>query len=283
CQSRIIEQFAGNQPPLDADQDFLQKVAIDLWTNLRANDKCSESVYEANFFQLLVSGNGEVIQRERTNAQRWLEQTFGGQAWAAQRSIPIPLTLPPEQECDDNTPRPEVAISQPQNNDEVTDSIEIHGTAKGPNFGGYLVDWGISHDPGGWGAVQERRGEQVENGLLAIWDVLTNEYDGPVTIRVTILGPDNPYTPDNDPVSLETRVLLNKKQPTPTPTPTPTETPTASVTPTPTATTTAEPSVTPTTEIPTATVETPALTPTTTPPPLETIAPPATETPTPAS
>ena len=201
CQSRIIEQFAGDQPPLPADQDFLQKTAIDLWTNLLANDKCSESVYEANFFQLLVSGSADVIARERVNAQRWLEQTPGGQAWAAQRSIPIPLTLPPEQECDDNTPRPEVAIRQPQNNDEITESTEIFGTAKGPNFAGYIVDWGISHDPGGWGGVQERRGEQVEDGLLATWDVAENSYDGPATIRVMIFGPDNPYTPENDPIT----------------------------------------------------------------------------------
>ncbi len=164
CQGRIIEQFAGDRPPLSADQDFLQKVSIDLWTNLRANDKCSDAVYDANFFQLLVSGGADVIARERANAQRWLEQTSGGQFWAAQRSIPIPLTLPPEQECDNNTPRPEVVISQPQNNDEISDNVEIHGTVKGPNFAGYIVDWGISHDPGGWGSVQDRRMEQVENG-----------------------------------------------------------------------------------------------------------------------
>lgn len=291
CQRRIIEQFAGDQPPLAADQDFLQKVAIDLWTNLRATDNCSESVYEANFFQILASGNADVQDRERMNAQRWLEQTPGGQAWAAQRSIPIPLTLPPEQECDNNTPRPEVAISQPQNNDEITESIEIRGTAKGPNFAGYIVDWGISHDPGGWGGVQERRGEQVEDGLLATWDVTENSYDGPATIRVMIFGPDNPYTPDNDPVSLDARVLLVKKQPTPTPTTTPTETPTASITPTPTPTTTTtpEPPVTPTTGItPTASVEMPTSTPTpdgvpatATPPPTETTGPPATATATP--
>jgi membrane peptidoglycan carboxypeptidase len=284
CQSRIIEQFAGDQPPLAADQDFLQKVSVDLWTNLRANDKCSDAVYDANFFQLLVSGGGDVIARERVNAQRWLEQTGGGQAWAAQRSISIPLTLPPEQECDDNTPRPEVVISQPENNDEVTESIEIQGTVKGPNFAGYIVDWGISHDPGGWGSIQDRRTEQVENGLLATWDVADNSYDGPATIRVMIFGPDNPYTPEDDPITKEARVLLIKKEPTPTPTATPTETPTATstttVTPTPTAT--LVPPVTPTAGItpsPTVGVETPTPTPELLP--TETVAPLPSETPPP--
>ena len=210
CLSRIVEQFAGSHPPLDSSQDFLQKVSIDLWTNLRANNNCEDAVYDANFFQLLVSGNADVQNRERTNAQRWLEQTSAGQFWASQRSVPIPLALPPEQECDGNTPRPEVAISQPQNNDEVLDTIEIQGTAKGPNFAGYIVDWGISHDPGGWGEVQGRRGEQVENGLLATWDLVDIEYEGPLTIRVVIYGPDNPYTPENDPITKEVRVLLSQ-------------------------------------------------------------------------
>jgi penicillin-binding protein 1C len=257
CQNRILEQFAGDQPPLDSSQDFLQKTAVDLWTNLRATDACPESVYEANFFNLLANSNPTTADRERINAQRWLEQTAGGQAWAARRGIPTPLTLPPEQECDGNTPRPEIRISQPQNNDEIIDSVEIRGTAKGPNFGGYQVEWGISQDPGGWGVIQERRMEQVEDNLLATWDLAENDYDGPVTVRVILFGPDNPYTPEQDPVTLEARVLLVKRQPTPTPTATPTETPTATATgsPTPTATglptmtATPEASVTPTIEV----------------------------------
>ncbi|MFO7684108.1 MAG: penicillin-binding transpeptidase domain-containing protein, partial [Chloroflexota bacterium] len=277
CQGRILEQFAGDQPPLDSSQDFLQKVAIDLWTNLRANEACREAVHEANFFQLLVSGQPDVQARERTNAQRWLEQTGGGQGWAAQRSIPIPLTLPPEQACDGNTPRPEVVISQPQNNAEIMENVEIRGTVKGPNFGGYQVEWGISHDPGGWGVIQERRSEQVENNLLALWDITENETDGPVTIRVIIFGPDNPYTPENDPVMLEGRVLLNKKQLTPTPTSTPTETPTTTVTPTETVTVTPIPTFTPG-MTPSPTTE---ATPTATLPVTDTPAPTATETATP--
>jgi penicillin-binding protein 1C len=294
CPSRILEQFAGDQPPLDSSQDFLQKTAVDLWTNLRATDACPESVYEANFFNLLANSNPAVADRERLNAQRWLEQTPAGQGWASRRNIPIPLTLPPEQACDGNTPRPEISISQPQNNDEIIDSVEIRGTAKGPNFGGYQVEWGISHDPGGWGIIQERRGEQVDNNLLATWDLADNDYNGPLTVRVILFGPDNPYTPEDDPVMLEARVLLVRQLPTPTPTTTPTETPTATATgsPTPTTTTTAtpEPSVTPTIAVtvspttavasPTATtaVETPVSTPTETPtaastPPVETPSP----------
>jgi 1A family penicillin-binding protein len=277
CLNRTVEIFAGDQPPLDSDYDFIQVVPLDLWTNLRANEFCANSVYETSFFTILVSGAPDVLERERLLAQRWLETTPAGQAWAGQRNIALPLKLPPEQACDPNTPRPEVTITLPNANSEISGLVEVRGTAKGPNFAGYQVEWGISHDPGGWGVVQERRPNQVENDLLANWDISELDYSGPITIRVLIFGPDNPATPEDDPVTLESRVLLNilALTPTPTPTGTPTETPTATATttttPTPTTTTTPTPTgtATPAPILPTPTpTETPPVeppTPTATP------------------
>ena len=37
------------------DQDFLRRVPIDVWTNLRANEFCADDVADANFFNLLFS------------------------------------------------------------------------------------------------------------------------------------------------------------------------------------------------------------------------------------
>ena len=56
CSSRRQEQFSANRLPLESDSDFIQRIPIDLWTNLRANENCSEAVYEASFFNLLVTG-----------------------------------------------------------------------------------------------------------------------------------------------------------------------------------------------------------------------------------
>jgi 1A family penicillin-binding protein len=238
CDRRVVELFAGDQPPAGVDQDFLRPIFVDLWTNLVANEACTEAVHEATFFNLVANGRGEVLARERSNAQAWLEQTAGGRAWASQRNISLPLRLPPSEACDRNTPRPEVAISEPKSQDSVSGEIEIFGTALGPNFGGYLVDFGLSHDPQGWGPVQELRTHTVDEQLLARWNTEDIE-GGPVTVRVIIFGPDNPYTDEEDPVSQEARVLLTLLEPTPTATATPTETPTATTTPTATVTGTA--------------------------------------------
>jgi hypothetical protein len=238
CGNRLSEQFASDQLPLGVDQDFLRPVFVDLWTNLIANERCTESVYEATFFNLAVNGRPETQARDRQNAQAWIEQTAGGRAWAEQRNISLPLRLPPTTACDENTPRPRVALTLPGAMDSLTGDIEIHGTAIGPNYGGFLVDFGLSHDPQGWAPVQELRNHIVENGLLAFWNTLDIQ-GGPATIRLTILGPDNPYTSEFDPIALEARVPVNIVEPTPTPTPTPTNTPTPTETPTPTATPTA--------------------------------------------
>lgn len=282
CLDRRVEIFAENQLPLNADSDFIQNVPVDLWTGLRANDTCPETVQQASFFTLLVSGRDEVLERERAQARAWLEQTAGGQSWAAQRDIAIPLQLPPAQACDANTPRPRIEITQPRPGDEVTGVVEIRGSLSAPNYAGYQVEYGQSHEPGGWGVVQERRGNTVENGLIAEWNTTEISYSGPATLRVVLFGPDNPYTPEEDPIQYESRVLLTLLAPTATPTPTPTHTPTPTTTPTttptnqPTVTTTPLPEVTAT---PTNTPSTDLPTPLPSPTPTEPIPPTSTATP----
>ncbi|MEZ4518473.1 MAG: hypothetical protein R3C44_17195 [Chloroflexota bacterium] len=165
-----------------------------------------------------------------------MSKTAAGQAWAAQNGISLPLRLPPTQECDANTQRPQVEISQPARGGDVSGLVEIWGTVNAPNYGGYQVEYGLGENPGGWGLIQDRRSEVVQGGQLAVWDSASISYDGPVTIRVVVYGPDNPTTPDFDPVTAEARTVVLVRQPTPTPTTTPTETPTPTMTPTATLT-----------------------------------------------
>ncbi len=248
CAERRVELFTADQLPLEENNHFLQQTLIDLWTLRRANAACPESPYEATFVNLLVSGDQLVQARELQNARNWLENSSAGQAWASARNIPLPLRLPPEQECQPGEERPFIAITFPPENSDATGIIELRGTVRGPNYGGYQVEYGLGTDPGGWGLVQERRGNPVENNLLAQWDTGGLSSGGIVTLRVIIFGPDNPYTPENDPVTLERRLRLNVLLPTATPTPTPTPTPTATATPTasPTPTATPTPTETPT-------------------------------------
>ena len=247
CVNRIIEVYANDQLPADNGLDFVRPLFVDLWTNTIANESCTESVYEANFFNLVVYGNDDVVARERQNARDWLEGTGSGQAWAQQRNIHLPLQLPPSGECDAGA-RPRVSISSPPENASIAGEIEIRGTASGPHFAGYEVQFGLTHNPGAFGLIQGRNPQAVTDGLLARWDT-EDIPGGPVTIRLAIFGPDNPYTAESDPVVLFVTVPIEVVAPTETATPTPTNTATATQTPTPsntpTITSTPSPTVTP--------------------------------------
>ena len=267
CAQRTIESFAGDQPPQDASQG-VTRLAIDLWTGLQANPSCNEAIYEATFGGgVPVNGRPDVLERERALATNWMQTTGAGQQWAAEQGATSAAISPPTQACDGNTPRPRAEIIRPRNEGDALDraAIEIWGTAMGPNYQGYQVEYGFGENPGGWGMVQERRPEAVQDGLLAVWDASQIDYSGLVTIRVIVFGPDNPFTPENDPVLHEGRTVFNLQESTPTPTTTPTETPTASptgtatptVTVTPTATTSPTPTVSPAPETPTPEVPTP--------------------------
>ncbi|MCB8968361.1 MAG: PBP1A family penicillin-binding protein [Ardenticatenaceae bacterium] len=267
CANRRVELFSSSQLPLAESNHFLQTIPIDLWTGLRAADACPESVVDASFVNLLVSGDDSVRQRELENARSWIEGTNAGQTWAAGRNIGLPLRLPPNETCNADTPRPQIIITQPGEGSEIIDTIDVLGTVNGPNFAGYQVEYGLSHDPGGWGIVQERQGGAVENGRLATWDTSGINSFGAITLRILIFGPDNPYTPEEDPATLEQRVHLTLLQPTATATatatatPLPTATGTPTNTPSPTATSIATilPTITPfpsaTPALPTATPE----------------------------
>lgn len=273
CPDRRLEYFAADQLPLDANQDFLQRLPIDLWTNQIANEFCQDSVFQANFVNLLVSGNSDVRQRELISARQWVEQTARGQRWAQDRNIGLPLQLPPNQSCSQDSARPSAIINNLSPDQEVTGEIEIRGSALGPSFAGYEVQFGLTHDPGGWASITGRVPNQVNNDLLARWDTTSIEADGQVTVRLLVFGSDNPYTSENDPVVIERRVTVRLLQPTVTVTPTPTETvtPTATGTDEPTATATATEELPPT---PTATEEAggiPTITPT--PEPIDTLTP----------
>jgi len=272
CAQRITERFAGDQPPQDASQG-MTRVTIDLWTGLQANTACNDNVYEATFGGgVPVNGRPDVLDRERALATNWMQTTAAGQQWAAEQGTVLAMAAPPAQACDANTPRPRAEITRPRNEGDALDraAIEIWGTATGPNYQGYQIEYGLGENPGGWGMIQERRPEAVQDGRLAVWDASQINYSGPVTIRVIVFGPDNPFTPENDPALKEGRTVFNLQPPTPTPTATATETPTATatgtatptITPTPTATTTG--TATPT---PSATPETPTVEPPTAEPP----------------
>ncbi len=251
CPERRRDLFNNVNLPAPAEDDFLLKVPIDLWTGLRASADCGESVYQASFINVQINSQPEVRPREEQAVLTWLQDTADGRNWAIGQNLVLPsgsnLSLPPSLTCDATTPRPNYQITSPLANQELQGVVDILGVANAPGIVGYRIDYGLTHNPQAWATLTEVRSGQVSGvsagNVLMRLDTSTIP-PGPFTLRLTIIGPDNPYTPEIDNVILETTVPLSIAQPTPTPTPTATNTPT------PTATPTETPTVTPTTTLP---------------------------------
>ncbi|MBI4772117.1 MAG: hypothetical protein HY784_17295 [Chloroflexi bacterium] len=117
--------------------------------------------------------------------------------------------------------------------------LQILGQAAATaDFDHFLLEYGLSENPEGWGQVIGPNTQPVlETGLLASWD-LSSLPDGPLTLRIIVFGKSGG--------SAEARLHLNVQHPTATPTPTapPSLTPTATetATPVPSATVTPLPS-----------------------------------------
>jgi 1A family penicillin-binding protein len=251
CPRKKWEIFAAGQGPLGPEHDIHQMVRIDRTTGQRATEFCPENLIEERYFQVYP---------------------LDGREWAEQHGIP----QPPTETCTLHPGPAQVAIFQPLEGEQVEGIVPVVGRANMPDFSHYVVEYGVTHDPGAWGPVSGPHNTPVESGLLAQWDTRGLHNMGH-SLRVLVF--------DHHGTVVEARVHVVVANPTPTPPPTPLPTDTPLPTPTPTDTATPGPTATPTpttipptetpTEIPVATS-----TPTATSTEVPTQAPIATSTPT---
>lgn len=164
CPHRQREVFAEDQPPLEKRYDWYQKVKIDAFTGLLANEFCPDQVIE----QVMVVIAGE---RGRQWAQAHPEYFDG-------------LPLAPLDHCTESTGRPAVFITQPAPGSDVHGIVPVIGTVQLPDLNHYDVQYGIGGNPQGWGWISGPHLAQVQDGLLTEWDT-THLSPGLYTLRVT--------------------------------------------------------------------------------------------------
>jgi hypothetical protein len=236
------EVFAANNGPLPKERDLRQKAFIDPFTGLRQTADCAK--YYQN--DLLYNQEKVVVSVSDPSAQKWLGEDPNGQAWAADHGITSPISWAPTDNCKPDSPHPIMSFAFPAEGATIAaGQLQILGQAAATqDFDHYTVEYGLSLDPQGWGAVLGPNTNALPNtGKLADWDA--TEIDGPVTLRVIVFSKAGN--------SAEARVHFTIKKPTPTPTATSTITRTPTVTPTPTVTSTPTPTASVTPVTPTAT------------------------------
>ncbi len=222
CPRKKLEIFAADQGPLGPEYDIHQMIRIDRTTGQLATEFCPKNLVEEKYFQVYPPD---------------------GREWAEQHSIP----QPPTETCTLHAGPAQVSIFQPLEGERVEGIVPVVGRADMPDFSHYIVEYGVTHDPGGWGPVSGPNNTPVESGLLAQWDT-RGLHNMAHTLRVLVF--------DHQGTVVEARAHVVVANPTPTPSPTPLPTSMPLPTPTPTTTATPEPTATPTatTEVPTATL-----------------------------
>ncbi|MGQ0604803.1 MAG: transglycosylase domain-containing protein [Anaerolineales bacterium] len=254
---RFVERFSQNYPPPGPEQDLWRSSFVDPFTNLTMTADCAKD-YQLEVLEKLGM---KVINLKDPWARKWLTENPEGQEWAARLGFFTPIVWAPEGDCVADSPRPIMSIINPVEGAMLEPGqIQIIGqVAATRDFDRFRLEYGLSHDPEGWGVIVESNPNAVfDVNTLANWDA-GGLPDGPVTVRVIVFNKAGG--------SAEYRVKFTITRPTATPTQTATITATPTITPTPTSTST--PTETPP---PTETEEPPTDTP---PPPTET------ETPTP--
>lgn len=269
------EVFAPDKLPLIKERDLWQRAFVDSFTGLRQSGVCS--TYYQN--DQLLAQEKMVIGVADPFAQKWLTEDPNGQAWASAVGINPPIVWAPTGDCKEDSPHPIMEFSFPAEGTVIVDDgnpIQIFGQAAAQpleQFDRYLIEYGLSHDPQGWGLLFGPSTNPVlEVGKLADWD-LANIPDGPITLRIIVFSKLGGMA--------EERVHLTIQKPTATPSPSQTVIPTVTATPTATPTLSARSTLTPTiTQTPTLT-PLPSETSASTATPTETLVPSQTASPTP--
>nr|NIO69354.1 hypothetical protein [Anaerolineae bacterium] len=144
CPRTKLEIFAAGQGPLGPEHDIHQMVRIDRTTGQLATEFCPENLVEEKYFQVYPPD---------------------GREWAEQHGIP----QPPTETCTLHAGPAQVAILQPLEGQQVEGIVPVVGRANLPDFSYYVIEYGATHDPEGWGSVSVNN-TPAESGLLAEWD-----------------------------------------------------------------------------------------------------------------
>ena len=83
-------------------------------------------------------------------------------------------------------------ITSPAEGEQLFGLVEIQGTATHPSlFDGYSLEWSNAQNPDVWLPIQQRVGQQVNNGVLGQWDTVgSNVPDGVYQIRLRMFLTD---------------------------------------------------------------------------------------------
>ena len=163
----LLEQF----PPPPA-ASFLQRVAVDSWTLLRANEFCTGHVIEASF--VAVSDPA---------ALDWLNNSAEGAAYAERLGLRRPVAPPPQAACAQGQQLPLINLSSPNDGAVVRGAVELRGQVSAPDFDKFELLYASANAPETFHPISASLVQMPQYGTpLGIWDTVAGQVPNGETI-----------------------------------------------------------------------------------------------------
>lgn len=160
CPAIGAELFLEGQPPAPANTSFVQTLAVDTWSGLRATTACPEYVETRAFANI-----------DDPFAVQWLNSPQG-QVVAQQLGLPTPLEPVPQGECPAQQ-QPNIRITSPTDGQQVSGTINITGIVSALDFNRYQIELApVGQDT--FAIISPVNTSQVpNNGTLLQWNTTT--------------------------------------------------------------------------------------------------------------
>ena len=175
CPEPTTDLFLHEQYPPPADQGFLQRLTVDSWSLLRANEFCPGHIVERNFAAI---GDAAALD--------WLNNTEEGQSFAAQLDLDVPVRPPPQQACAQGQPLPLINISSPNEGQVLHGAVEIRGQAQAPDFDRFELLYANEQQPETFYPISASLVQMPQYGTpLGVWDTVAGQVpDGDYILRL---------------------------------------------------------------------------------------------------
>ena len=162
CPEPTTDLFLSEQDPPAPDVGFLQRVAVDSWTLLRANEFCTGHVIEQNFASV-----------SDVAALEWLNNTDEGRAFAESLGLRLPVRPPPAAGCAQGQQLPLINLSSPNQGTVIRGSVELRGQVSAPDFDKFELLYASAAEPETFYPISASLVQMPQYGSpLGIWDTL---------------------------------------------------------------------------------------------------------------
>ena len=175
CPEPTTDLFLHEQYPPPAEEGFLQRLTVDSWTLLRANEFCPGHIVERNFAAI-----------SEPAALDWLNNSDEGRAYARALDLDLPVRPPPQQACAQGQPLPLINISSPNEGQVLHGQVEIRGQAQAPDFDRFELLYASVDQPEVFYPISASLVQMPQYGSpLGIWDTVAGQApDGETILRL---------------------------------------------------------------------------------------------------